>query len=141
MTTRRRKSKPSLSDLIYKHSPIKRGVLVVEDEDRPHSNFDKIISKLYLGNVKASKDRDFFKNKKIKAVLNCSKDIPNTFGGSKDIEYMRIPIDDSLKEIDFEKAYEFMPAAVEFIYKHVVLEKRNILIHCWAKFPGLKSKI
>jgi len=132
MATRRRKSKPSLSDLIYKHSPIKRGVLVVKDEDKPHSNFDKIMSKLYLGNVKASRDKEFFSSKKIKAVLNCSKDIPNTFDCAKDIEYMRIPIDDSLKEIDFEKAFLFMPSAIEFIYKHVVLEKHNVLVHCWA---------
>lgn len=133
MTTRiKRKTKPSLSDELYKHSPIKRGIIVVKNEDKPHTNFDKIMSKLYLGNIKASKDSEFFKNKKIKAVLNCSKDIPNTFCNSKDIEYMRIPIDDSLKEVDFEKAYTFMPAAVEFIYKNVILEKKNIFIHCYA---------
>lgn len=132
MTIRTRRSKPELSDLIYKHSPTKRGVIVVKNEDKPLSNVDKIMNKLYLGNVQASKDKDFFKNKKIKAVLNCSKDIPSTFKQSKDIEYMRIPIDDSLKESDFEKAFLFMPAAVEFIYKHVVIQKNNIFIHCWA---------
>lgn len=132
MTTRVRKTKPSLSDAIYKHSPIKRGIIVVDNEDRPHTNFDKIMSRLYLGNNKASKDPEFFKSKKIKAVLNCSKDIPNTFRNSKDIEYMRIPIDDSLKEVDFEKAYLFMPAAVEFIYKNAILEKKNTFVHCWA---------
>lgn len=133
MTTRiKRKSKPSLSDAIYKHSPIKRGVIIVKNEDKAYSNFNKIMSKLYLGNNKAAKDPEFFKNKKIKAVLNCSKDIPNTFRNSKDIEYMRIPIDDSLKEVDFERAYEFMPVAAEFIYKHAILEKNNIFVHCWA---------
>jgi protein-tyrosine phosphatase len=45
---------------------------------------------------------------------------------------MRIPIDDSLKEIDFQKAYEFMPAAVEFIYKHAILQNESIFIHCYA---------
>ena len=132
MTTRVRKSKPSLSDIIYRHSPIKKGVLIVKDEDKPHRKFDKIMSKLYLGNIQASKDKQFFKDKKIRAVLNCSKDIPNTFGCVKDIEYMRIPIDDSLKEIDFEKAYHFMPTAVEFINKHVNIEKRNVFVHCFA---------
>lgn len=133
MTTRiKRKSKPSLSDEIYKHSPIKRGIVVVRNEDKPHTNVDKIMSRLYLGNNRAAKDPEFFKNKKIKAVLNCSKDIPNTFRNSKEIEYMRIPIDDSLKEVDFEKAYLFMPAAVEFIYKNIVLEKKPLFVHCWA---------
>ena len=139
MTTRIRKSKPSLSDIIYQHSPIKRGIINVKNEDKPHTNYDKIIDNLYLGNVQISKDEDFFKSKKIKAVLNCSKDIPNTFCDSKDIEYMRIPIDDSLKPIDFEKAYLFMPVAVEFIHKHVVIENNSILVHCWAKTSGLKS--
>lgn len=141
MTTRTRKSKPSLSDAIYKHSPLKRGILVVNNEDKPHTNVDKIMSRLYLGNNKAARDVEFFKSKNIKAVLNCSKDIPNTFRNSKEIEYMRIPIDDSLKEVDFEKAYLFMPAAVEFIYKHAVIEKNAVFVNCWAKYSGPKSKI
>lgn len=133
MTTRiKRKSKPSLSDELYKHSPIKRGIVVVKNEDKIYNNVDKIMSKLYLGNIKASKDPEFFKNKNIKAVLNCSKDIPNTFRNAKDIEYMRIPIDDSLKEVDFQKAYLFMPAAVEFIYKNAILEKKNVFVNCYA---------
>ena len=129
----KRKTKPSLSDELYKHSPIRSGIVVVKNENRPLTNFDKIMSRLYLGNNKAAKDPEFFKSKKIKAVLNCSKDIPSTFRNSKDIEYMRIPIDDSLKEVDFEKAYLFMPAAVEFIHKHVVIEKVPCFVHCWAK--------
>ena len=131
MSTRVRKTKATLGDTIYKHSPVKRGVIVVKNEDKPYTNYNKIMSHIYLGNIQASKDAEFFKSKKIKAVLNCSKDIPNTFRNSKDIEYMRIPIDDSLKEIDFEKAYNFMPVAAEFIYKHAILEGHNVFIHCY----------
>ena len=134
MTTRTRKSthKVSLSDAIYRHSPIKRGVIIVKNEDKPYANYNKIMSKIYLGNIQASKDKTFFKDRKIKAVLNCSKDIPNTFRSDESVEYMRIPIDDSLKEVDFVKAYEFMPAAVEFIHKHAVLQNHNVFIHCYA---------
>lgn len=126
------------ADYLRKHSPIKKG-LVIKDEDKPLEMYSKIMSKLYLGNYQAAKNAEFFKDKKIKAVLNCSKDLPNTFAGKKDkhgveeVEYMRIPIDDSLKEIDIKKCYEFMPAIVEFIHKHVVLQKNNILVHCYAK--------
>ena len=91
------------------------------------------MSKIYLGNIDASKDKDFFKDKKIKAVLNCSKDIANTFKNNDDIEYMRIPVDDSLKIVDYNKMYHYLPVAVEFIYKHAILQKNSILIHCYAK--------
>ena len=134
MTGRTKKTnhKMSLSDTIYRHSPIKRGVIVVKNEDKPYAKYNKIMSKIYLGNIQASKDKEIFKERNFKAVLNCSKDIPNTFRSDESIEYMRIPIDDSLKEVDFIKAYEFMPAAVEFIYKHAVLQKHNVFIHCYA---------
>lgn len=130
--TRERKTRPMTpADYIRKHSPIKKG-LKIADEDKPLTKYDKIISKIYLGNHQAAKDREFFNKKNIKAVLNCSKDIPNTFVCQKDIEYMRIPLDDSLKEVDFIKMYNFLPVMVEFIHKHAGLQKQNILIHCWA---------
>jgi protein-tyrosine phosphatase len=116
---------------IRKHSPIKKG-LKVKDEDKPLEKYTKIIPKLYLGNYQAAKDQEFFKKHKIKAVLNCTKDIPNHFVNKKDIEYMRIPVDDSLREVDYKKMYEFFPVIVQFIHKHVVLQGNNILIHCHA---------
>lgn len=120
-----------LEDYIRKHSPIKAG-LRVADEDRPVAKYDKIIDKLYLGNFQAAKDREFFKTKKIRAVLNCTKDLPNHFAHNKDIEYMRIPVEDSLKEKDYELMYQYLPSAVEFIHKHVNIAKKPILIHCHA---------
>jgi protein-tyrosine phosphatase len=134
MTTRKRKTSPkkmSLSDYIYKHSPIKRG-LVVKNQDKPLTKYNKIKNRIYLGNYQAAKNKDFFKEHNITAVLNCSKDLPNYFHGNKDIEYMRIPVDDSLKQRDFDLMYQFMPAAVEFIHKHSNVQKGNILIHCYA---------
>ena len=129
--TRKTTHRVSAADLLRKHSPIKNG-LKIKNEDKPLEPYTKIISKLYLGNYQAAKDPDFFKEKKIKAVLNCTKDIPNHFACKKDIEYMRIPVDDSLRETDFKKMYEFFPVIVEFIHKHIVLQKNNILIHCYA---------
>jgi protein tyrosine/serine phosphatase len=134
-----RKTSARLSDEIYKHSPIKRGVIVVKDEDKPYANYNKIMSKLYLGNIQASKDKDFFKLKKIRAVLNCSKDIPNSYqsgilqdGKIKEIEYLIIPIDDSLKEVYFEKAFELADLSAEFIHKYIDILKQPIFIHCFA---------
>jgi protein-tyrosine phosphatase len=122
----------NMANYLYKHSPLKNGVKI-KNEDAPLSKYNKICSKIYLGNIQCAKDKDFFKNKNIKAVLNCSKDIPNYFyNNNKDIEYLRIPVDDSLKQVDFDKMFEFFPIATEFINKHVNLQKNNILIHCYA---------
>lgn len=129
--TRKTTHRISAADLLRRHSPIKNG-LKIKDEDKPLEPYTKIIPKLYLGNYQAAKDPEFFKEKKIRAVLNCSKDIPNHFACKKDIEYMRIPVDDSLRETDFKKMYEFFPVIVEFIHKHIVLQKENILVHCYA---------
>ena len=70
---------------------------------------------------------------KIKAVLNCSKekDIPNYFKDSS-IEYMRVPVDDSLQQKDYDKMFLLLPSMVEFIHKHVDILKQPILVHCWA---------
>jgi protein-tyrosine phosphatase len=111
-------------------SPIKRGIIKVIDEDKPLEDYSKMTNRIYLGNEKAAQNKKFFKEKKIRAVLNCSKDIDNFFEKDPKIEYMRIPIDDSLKEVDFKKFYNFIPVISEFIYKHADIEKHNIFIHC-----------
>lgn len=119
------------AELLRIHSPIKNG-LKIKDEDKPLEDYTKIMSKMYLGNIHAAQNKEFFQSKNIKAVLNCSKDIPHYFCKNPDIEYMRIAIDDSLKQVDFDKMYHYMPVIVEFIHKHIILEKHNIFIHCYA---------
>lgn len=135
MAKRTRRTQPNLAEFIRHHSPLKAG-LKVKDEDKPVTNYNKIANRIYLGNYKAAKDPKFFKEKNIKAVLNCTKDFPNYFAGKKigghEIEYLRIPVDDSLKERDFELMYKFMPLIVEFIAKQVDILGHNVYIHCAA---------
>lgn len=128
--TRQTAPRVRLSEFIRAHSPIKGGHPI--DEDKPLSKYNKVMPHLYLGNYQAAKDKDLFDKKNIKAVLNCTKEIPNSFTHRKDIEYMRIPVDDSLKERDFELMYHYMPVIVEFIHKHVDIQGHNILVHCVA---------
>lgn len=128
---KRTRKLPSLSNYIYRHSPLKNGA-VIKNEDKPLTKVDKITTRIFLGNHQAAKDKEFMTTNKIHAVLNCTKDLPNHFEGKMDIEYLRIPVDDSLKEKDFELMYQFMPLIVEFIDKHVNKLKQNILIHCFA---------
>ena len=119
-----------MSDELRKHSPIKKG-LVVKNEDKPYEDYSKMSNHIYLGNIHAAKDKNFMKKHNIKAVLNCSKekDIPNYFC-NYGIEYMRMPIDDSLKQKDFDLMYKLLPCGVEFIHKHADILKQNIFIHC-----------
>ena len=118
----------TLQDYMKKHSPLKAG-LKVTDEDENLEKVNAITRRIYLGNIQSSKDKQFFADKKIKAVLNCTKDIPNTFA-KNDIEYMRIPVDDSLKEKDFQLMYRYMPVICEFIHKHADIQRQPILVHC-----------
>ena len=122
--TRKTNHKMTLADYIRRHSPIKAG-LRISDEDEPLAKYNKVMNRVYLGNFQAAKDKDFFKKHKIRAVLNCSKDIPNHFSNNKEIEYMRIPVEDSLKQKDYDLMFEFMPAMVQFIHKHANVQKNN----------------
>jgi protein-tyrosine phosphatase len=101
--------------------------------DEEVSSYTKVLNRLYLGNIDAARDIKFINDKNISAILNCSKahDIPNHYT-HKGIEYLRIPVDDSLKERDFEKMSNLLPLAVEYIHKHINVEKNNLLVHCWA---------
>lgn len=129
--TRQVSPKLPLAEYIRRHSPIKAGIRIV-NEDIPLAKYNKITNHIFLGNFQAAKDKDLFKTHKIRAVLNCSKEIPNYFSNHKDIEYMRIPVDDSLKQKDYDLMFQYMPVIVEFIHKHAGIANHNILIHCHA---------
>lgn len=131
MTKETHRKRNTIAEIIKKHSPVKKSV-TVKDEDEHLEMCSKIIPGLWIGNYKCAKNKEFFEKNKIKAVLNCTEDLPNTFACTKDVEYMRIPVDDSLKEKDFKKMLDYFPVIVEFLYKHVVIEKHNVLVHCWA---------
>lgn len=121
----------TLADYIRQHSPLDAG-LIVKDEDKPLATYNKVFEKIYIGNYQAAKDRLFFKEHDIKAVLNCTCDVPNHFAHKRDIEYMRIPVEDERQERDYEMMFTYMPCIVEFIHKHADIQQHNILVHCLA---------
>lgn len=129
---RKRVLTPKLSTELRKNSPLKQG-LVVKNEDDTHQDYNKIISRLYLGNKKTAKSKSFMKKHNIKAIVNCSKkrDIDNYFKNS-DIEYFRVSVDDSLLQKDFDKMLLLIPSAVEFVHKHVDILAEPCLVHCYA---------
>lgn len=115
---------------LNKVSPLKLGSIKVENECITYRPVDKITNRIWLGDYTTSKNKDFFKKNNIKAVLNCTKDVPNTFKKDENIEYLRIPVDDSLQEVDFKKMYYYFPIIIEFLNKTVNIEKKHVLVHC-----------
>jgi protein-tyrosine phosphatase len=134
MTEKNIKDKTAkIENYFLKKSPLKNKKFAekikIFGEDEALSEYNKITTRIFLGNYDAAKNKSFFKKHNIKGVLNCSKEIPNFFKDT-DIEYLRIPIDDSLKDIDIDKFYDYLPLISEFIYKYADIAKQNILIHC-----------
>ena len=91
----------------------------------------EILKGLWVGNMNAAVDQQFFKKNKIRAVLNATPDVPNKFV-NMGVEYMRINIDDSLMAKDISKMEHYLPHAVSFIHKNYVLDGKNILVNCHA---------
>ena len=94
---------------------------------------------LWLGNYKAALDPLFYNKNNISVVINCSKDIPYIFDiispekfNIKLLECFRIPVDDSLQEIDFLIMEKYFHIILPSIISKLISENKNILIHCHA---------
>lgn len=77
---------------------------------------------VYLANNNVAQNKEWFEKCGIKAVLNCSKDLPFYING---IHQMRICLDDTPESND-EMLRQLTPA-IEFINAN-----KPILIHCFA---------
>jgi hypothetical protein len=94
---------------------------------------NEIIPGLFVGNMNAARDANFFKTNVIGAVLNITPEVPHYFNGTNGvIEYMRINVNDSLQTEDFNKMFRYFPSGVSFIYKNLVLEGKKVFVHCHA---------
>jgi len=84
---------------------------------------------LWLGGDYAAASSQFFKTKKIQAVLNCTPEIPNYFC-SKGVEYARISLGDSRDKSDMDAMRNLLEFAAEWIHVHRDLYKKVIYVHC-----------
>ena len=92
----------------------------------------KVLPNVWIGDKKASESSKFFSNANIQSVLNMTPTIDNVFRQNDGIEYLRIPVYDSVGKRDVNKMYAYFPVICEFIFKNTVIEKKNILVHCAA---------
>lgn len=108
---------------------------MIENDDP----YNEIIPGLFIGNVYAAEDVNFFKKHNIKAVVNCAakevkchfKDNNNPLG--RKIEYFKLYVDDTLKPKDFKTMINYLPDAVAFIKHHRKL-KNNVAVFCMAGY-------
>ncbi len=92
------------------------------------NNADEILPGLWLGNAKAAQDVSFLKEKNIKAIFNCTKDIP--FASIQANRY-RIPVDDNLQSTEIRNLELW---SFEIVAK-LARERRQghpVLVHCAA---------
>lgn len=93
---------------------------------------DEVVPGLLLGSRYAALNPEYLAQKKVKAVFNCTKDIP--FDPSIKRQY-RVPVDDNLKEPEIANLAKW---SYEIVYKLVLEMKRTkeeggtVLVHCAA---------
>lgn len=88
---------------------------------------NEIIPGLWLGNAVAAADGKFLVDKKIRAVFNCTKNLP--FHEAARIRY-RIPVDDNLQQ---EEIRNMELWAFESVYKVRLEHKMGpVFVHCHA---------
>lgn len=104
----------------------------MQDLNKIQISANEIMPGLFLGNYAASQSSGFMEKNNIRAVVNCSKDIPCKF---MDITYLRIPIDDPGYGFAFTNDHkvflECVADAYRFISTHLESGK-NVLVHCHA---------
>jgi protein-tyrosine phosphatase len=94
----------------------------------PSIDHTLILNGLYLGNFVSSQDSKFISESKIGAIVNCTPSVPNKF--CNEIEYMRLNLNDTSNEDD--KMLKYINPAVEFIYKNLNIDGKNVFVHCHA---------
>ena len=94
-----------------------------------YCNVNEIVPRIWLGNYIAALDQNFLQNSKIDVVVNCT---PNMLFSSLDnIEYIRIPVYDSLLEKDILLMEEYLKVLIPRL-SHYYANGKTILIHCYA---------
>ena len=98
------------------------------------SHATEIIPGLWIGNHIIANNYDFYKQKKISLVINCTKDlnfVSSEKHNSIQLRNIRIPVDDDLSSEQTDLLYKYLSKIT--LYIHQSLSKyKNILVHCYA---------
>lgn len=90
----------------------------------------EILPGVYVGNASTARDAQFFRDKRIGKVVNCTPDLPFYF---PQLKCMRIPVYDTDDVTNSRIMTQALPLAVSFILNDPVpTVDRGVLIHCHA---------
>ena len=111
---------------------------------------NEIIPRIFLGNVDASKDRDFLIRNNISVIVNCTKDLPNVYQPlflhdsvedapedvkawiqKNTIQYHRLAIDDNSRKEEIQ-LFEIECKKILYPFIQAYKEGKSILVHCLA---------
>lgn len=104
----------------------------MQDLNKLQISADEILPGLFLGNYASSQSAEFITKNKIKAIVNCSKDIPCKFAN---IKYKQLPINDPGYGFAFTNDHKVFLENIAEIYNFILeclSNGINILVHCHA---------
>lgn len=96
--------------------------MLVDPHEQLLETITEIIPSIYLANNNVAKNMNFYEEKDIKAVLNCSHDLAFYKDGIHQMRLCIVDTPDSVQEF-----YKQLPLCVEFINTN-----QPILVHCFA---------
>ena len=112
-------------------SPVVKSPLSSQQLRETADDANEILPRLWLGNEYASRDEVFLSKNNITVIINATESVK--FGGGTLIKHhMRIKLDDSLKQKDFDIMTNMLPYAVQYLNYMLNTEKRSVLVHCHA---------
>ncbi len=116
---------------VYKVLCLARNRKVLDVVNRVSSidDFNMIVPHLYLGNVKASLDKKFFEENKIKSVLNCTDSEPFMDGITLENQF-RIDVKDSRDKENIKEFKGKIIDGIEFIDKRLS-NQEPVFVHCY----------
>jgi protein-tyrosine phosphatase len=96
------------------------------------SSAAEIVPNLWLGNIKASRNKDFIHKNKINCIINCTKnyDFDDTML-LPDTKKIRLPVSDTGTPEAEQELLKLLDRAVTYIQRQLINGDR-VLVHCYA---------
>lgn len=93
----------------------------------------EIIPGLWIGDHVSSSTREFYLEKSISCVINCTRELDflAKHADNQNLKTIRVPVDDDLSERQIEQLYLYLWKITEYIHKELS-EYKNVLVHCYA---------
>lgn len=93
------------------------------------SDVSEIVKRIWVGNERTARKKDFIDKAKINVIVNMTPDVPNHWEKDGKVRYYRCPLDDSENAGDHKKMQAFLFENVSKLAQHYA-RGDSLLIHC-----------